>query len=126
VRTYWSADEEMGVRVRLTRGRGGGSVSGQITWQGGGSRRSSCSNGVEGEEGSGDVATGWLRRRRGNGGKWEQRAALFGFEGGSVGGGVSAGAPHSGGTRKERRGAGTGSAARPCGWDGSRWHCQWR
>jgi hypothetical protein len=87
VRTYWSADEEMGVRVRLTRGRGGGSVSGQITWQGGGSRRSSCSNGVEGEEGSGDVATGWLRRRRGNGGKWEQRAALFGFEGGSVGGG---------------------------------------
>jgi hypothetical protein len=50
VRMYQSAEEEMGARVRLTGGRGGGGVSGQIPWQGGSSQRSSCSNGVEGEE----------------------------------------------------------------------------
>jgi hypothetical protein len=64
-----SAEEETGVRVRLTGGRGAGGTSDQIPWRGGGSRRSSYSNWVEGEEGSGEVAAGWLRRRGGKGGK---------------------------------------------------------
>jgi hypothetical protein len=68
VRMNLSAKEETGARVRLTGGRGGGGVSGQILWRGGGSQRSSCSNGVEGEEGSGEAATGWSRRRGGKGG----------------------------------------------------------
>jgi hypothetical protein len=62
LRENWSAEEEMGARVQLTGGRGGGgSVSIQNPWRGGGSRCSSCSNGAKGEVGSGEAAAGWSR-----------------------------------------------------------------
>jgi hypothetical protein len=38
--------------------------------------------------------------------------------------GVDVGMPHGGGRRKERRGAGAGSTARPCSQDSSGWHCR--
>jgi hypothetical protein len=56
-----------GARVRLTGGRGGGGgISGQNPWRGGGSRHSSCSNGAEGEERSGCGVVEAMGRERGN------------------------------------------------------------